>query len=192
MICPEAQDPVPFNQVPAGGIAGAGTATNSWSGVHQTSVVGIRIDSSKPNNTSDATRKGYRVGSYGFNGNVHYGKRPAGPTYPAKFGYNISSVRPSAEVPVFYDCVWIESAAFTPGSRLSPAQPPPNLTGNAVPSATTDNTKGHWRFLIARHGRAINVAFADGSARRVPLEDTFMLKWTPFWDPYPLKNLPKK
>src|SRR4051794_32112589 len=33
------------------------------------------------------------------------------------------------------------------------------------------------RFFIARHGKAINVGFADGSVRRVPLADLWLLKW---------------
>jgi prepilin-type processing-associated H-X9-DG protein len=45
----------------------------------------------------------------------------------------------------------------------------------------------HWRFLIARHGRAINVCFADGSARRIPLEEIYMLHWRGNWTPYRLE-----
>src|SRR5438045_3624935 len=32
MLCPEAQDPVPWNLNTSGGIKGAGTVSNSWSG----------------------------------------------------------------------------------------------------------------------------------------------------------------
>jgi len=111
MVCPEAQDPIPFNMSSSGGIIGAGTARNAWSGQHQTaSPVGIMIDQSRVNLTPDASLKGYRIGAYGFNGNLYAGTRPR--TAPpvtgsskAPFGESISYVKPSTEVPVFYDAV---------------------------------------------------------------------------------------
>ena len=33
------------------------------------------------------------------------------------------------------------------------------------------------RYFIARHGRAVNMAFVDGSVRRIPLADLWKLKW---------------
>ena len=101
----------------------------------------------------------------------------------AWFGSNIAQVKPSSDVPVFYDCVWIEKQ-----SMPHPVAPPPNLTGIG---STAAGGAGHFRFLLARHGRAINVCFADGHAGRVALEDTFQMHWTPYWRPYALKNLPK-
>ena len=54
LLCPEAQDPIPWNLAGGGGIIGAGTAKNAWSGQHQTATpVGIRLDSSKINPTLD-------------------------------------------------------------------------------------------------------------------------------------------
>ena len=61
-----------------------------------------------------------------------------------------------------------------------------DLRGDGFPLSGAD----HWRFLIARHGRAINVAFADGSARRVPLEETYMLQWAGVWAKYELELPP--
>jgi prepilin-type processing-associated H-X9-DG protein len=98
-------------------------------------------------------------------------------------------VKPSSEVPVFFDSVWIDCQGMLNGSPTQQPNSPPNLTGATSPKGGTDN---HWRFLIARHGRAINVCFADGHAARVPLEETYKMKWTPFWEPYRLTNLPKK
>ena len=66
------------------------------------------------------------------------------------------------------------------------------LTGVQATAGNEDDTKDHYRILIRRHGRAINVAFADGHAQKVPLEETYLMRWTPFWRPYALKNLPKK
>jgi prepilin-type N-terminal cleavage/methylation domain-containing protein/prepilin-type processing-associated H-X9-DG protein len=217
VLCPEAQIPVPWDQSSGGGIKGAGTAFNAWSGQWQTSSpVGIMLDQSKVNNTSDASKKGYRTGSYAFNGNVYFsagadggydgtlggpkdndnGTKSKDPgisqstSCAAWFGSKISQVKHSSEVPVFYDCTWIENQAMPNGDANNPVTPPPNLTGIGA-TAAQNPPLGHWRFLIARHGRAINVAFADGHASRVALEDTFQMHWTPYWRPYALKNLPK-
>ena len=198
LLCPEAADEVPWNLNSTGGIIGAGTMNYAWSGRHQSaSPVGIRLDSSGVNLTMDTTRGGYRIGSYGFNGNLFFGKRPA--TAPpttgssaAAFGPNISFVKPSAEVPAFYDCTWIDNVGMRNGTQTSPVPPPPDLSGVLATAGNVDDTKDHYRILIRRHGRAINVAFADGHAQKVPLEETYLMRWTPFWRPYALKNLPKK
>ena len=44
-----------------------------------------------------------------------------------------------------------------------------------------------WKFLIARHGRGVNVAMADGGAKWVALEDTYRLQWNGQWYPYRLR-----
>lgn len=195
MLCPEAQDPIPYNLAGGGGITGAGTAKNAWSGRHQTATpVGIRLDSSRINMTLDTTKRGYRIGSYSFNGNLFHGTRPPSAPSPtgssaARFGPTITHVKRSAEVPAFYDCTWIDNIQMPNGSPAQPPPPPPNLQGTTAPAG---NSNQHWRILLDRHDRAINVAFADGHAAKVPLEDTYQLRWTPYWNPYPLKNLPKR
>jgi prepilin-type processing-associated H-X9-DG protein/prepilin-type N-terminal cleavage/methylation domain-containing protein len=220
LYCPEAVDPVAFNANPPG-ISGGGTAYNSWSGRWQgTSPVGIMVGTNtRINNTNDATKGGYRNGSYGFNANCYFsagpdkkywGTVPGGPeevdngkpttTDPgttgsseAWFGGNISDIRPASNVPLFYDAVWIENQKMVNGSEYpisSEPSPPTNLGGGADNVPT--NSDFHRRILLDRHNRAINVCFADGHASRVILEDTYQLKWTPFWRPYPLHNLPKK
>jgi prepilin-type processing-associated H-X9-DG protein len=67
-------------------------------------------------------------------------------------------------------------------------QNPTDLTG--VPSYTSGSPQ-HWRFMLRRHGRAINVCMADGSAKRVPLEELYQMKWNKSWEKYTFKNLPK-
>jgi prepilin-type N-terminal cleavage/methylation domain-containing protein/prepilin-type processing-associated H-X9-DG protein len=197
VICPEAQDPIPFNLAAGSGIRGGGTALNAWSGQHQNigdSPVGIMLDQTRINNTPDASKRGYRTGSYGFNGNVYYGIRPTtpkGPTGPsdARFGPTINHVKPTTEVPIFYDCVWFENAAMEMGTAQSQPTAPADLQGANAPAGSSNND---WRFLLDRHVRAINVCFADGHAETVRLEDTYKMKWTPFWVGYPRTNLPKK
>jgi prepilin-type processing-associated H-X9-DG protein len=152
------------------------------------------IDRLKVNNTSDASKGGYRIGSYGMNGNCFYGIRPTVPRGPtgrsdAPFGPKINFVKPSTEVPLFYDCTWIENAQMEMGTPQSQPQAPPNLQGANAPAGGSNND---WRFLLDRHVRAINVCFADGHAETVRLEDTYKMKWTPFWRGYPRTNLPRK
>jgi prepilin-type N-terminal cleavage/methylation domain-containing protein/prepilin-type processing-associated H-X9-DG protein len=209
LLCPEAQDPIPFNLGSGGGITGAGTARNAWSGQHQTATpVGIMIDQARVNSTSDATKGGYRIGSYGMNSNCFCptgdpnsnppdvwprpsNYTPPGPTGSsfARFGPKISYIKPAAEVPLFYDCTWIDNASAEMGTAQSQPTPPSNLQGASSPAGGSNND---WRFLIDRHDYAINVCFADGHADRVLLPDTYKMKWTPFWKGYARTNLPKK
>jgi len=195
MLCPEANDPVPINLSSTGGIIGAGTAKNAWSGQWQTaSPVGIMLSNTTLNLTNDPTKLGYRIGSYGMNGNLQRGTKPTNApstsgSSAAAFGPKINSVKPSTEVPVFYDATWIDNVGMVNGSANSQPQAPPNLQGALAPSGGSNND---WRILIDRHVGAINVCFADGHASRVDLSDTYNLQWTPFWQKYSRTNLPKK
>jgi prepilin-type N-terminal cleavage/methylation domain-containing protein/prepilin-type processing-associated H-X9-DG protein len=192
LLCPEASEPIPFNEsTTVGGIIGGGNAHKAWSGQWQTSSpVGIMIDQSGINTTNDSTKKGYRIGSYGFNGNVNRGTpKPTAPSTggssAAAFGVTISDVRPAGDVPVFYDATWIDNAGmpnYTPTTFPYPA----NLQGNAP-----TNSNEELRVLLDRHDHAINVCFADGHAARVDDGDVWNMKWTPFWNKFPLPKLPR-
>jgi prepilin-type processing-associated H-X9-DG protein len=61
-------------------------------------------------------------------------------------------------------------------------KPPPNLRGDNL----IDKPQ-HWRFLLGRHGRGVNVSLADGSARWVRLDDMYTLTWKAEWIPRPLQ-----
>jgi prepilin-type N-terminal cleavage/methylation domain-containing protein len=201
LLCPEAQEAIPFNAASAfGGIIGAGSVFHAWSGEWQsTTPVGIRANTNKLLNlTNDGTKGGYRIGSYGFNGNVFAAARrktapAADDSSEAHFGFRITDVKPSTEVPIFYDCVWIDNIQMEngtpPGTTPGPPDPPKDLGGARAPAG---GAYQHWRFLMARHGRGICFAFGDGSAKWVALEDTYQQKWTPYWRKYALNNLPKK
>jgi len=196
ILCPEAQEPVPYN-TKGGGNGGFGLARNAWSGEFQSSLpVGIALTKGVGlNMTMDASKGGYRVGSYEFNRNCTAGNPRTSAPSPtsssaASFGWSITNVKPATEVPVFFDSTWVDGNAFPNGTPQAPPQMPKDLSG--AESATVASGNDHYRFLIARHGRAINVCFADGSARTVQLEDTFNLQWTPFWVRYTLPNLPRK
>lgn len=215
VICPEARDPLPY-QNPV--VQGAGNAKYAWTGQFQVDNTGVRIDGSGINNTSDSRKKGYRTGSYGFskyvvltvdptgvlvvtdkNGNnIHQwaarGDPRTGTNYlPVTGGStNASVLKPSGEVPLMFDSTWIDVTSLRNGTvnngKVTLASPPTDLSG-MNPSASGDH---EYRFLIGRHGRGINICFADGSARWVPLEETYQCAWYPGWKKGAIGNLPKK
>jgi prepilin-type processing-associated H-X9-DG protein len=156
LLCQSALEPFPTADT-----KGFGDVDCAWNGKFTANGTNIRLSA----NT-------FRVGSYGFNKHLTVG----GGFKPAT---KITAVRDQCDVPAFFDCAFID-AAPTPGNEAEPPAPPPNLRGNDL----VESDPSHWRFLLARHGRAINVAFADGSARRVPLEDTYTLSWSANWAPY--------
>jgi prepilin-type processing-associated H-X9-DG protein len=82
-------------------------------------------------------------------------------------------VRYSAEVPLVADAIWDNGwPAETDGL-------PTNLYN------TNSFTPMMGRFCIARHQRAVNMAFLDGHATMVPLQDLWTLKWHARWAPMP-------
>ena len=130
-----------------------------------------------------------RDGSYGFNGWLY---RLAGPRHPegidldggvhyargplprgAAFGRFIRlSTSESAAVPVFADCTWPN------GWPRDTDGPPKDLTrGPRHDRTPPPNEPMLARFTIARHDKAINVAFLDGHAEPVALARLKALKW---------------
>lgn len=158
LVCPSALDPT-------GNIAtfGYGDATHCWTGRFSSIGSVVRF--------SAVT---WRDGSYGYNRYLTAGSFPG----PAS---SITSVREFSGTPAFMDCAWAETTPLN-GNAEEPAEPPPDLTGShAAPGGPE-----HWKFLISRHGRGINVCMTDGSVRWVPLEETYMLSWRNDWVKYPL------
>jgi prepilin-type N-terminal cleavage/methylation domain-containing protein/prepilin-type processing-associated H-X9-DG protein len=152
-----------------------------------------------------------QTGSYGFNGWLYYynttggrgspveagpltpgGVAPAGVYSNERDWYRCPIVKQSADVPVFADCIWVD-AWPTPHDSA-----PANLTAGTYGGA--GGMMG--RFAIARHGRAVNVSFADGHAATTPLEELWKLRWSASWNkrfpaadwrvPNPTPRLPKK
>jgi prepilin-type N-terminal cleavage/methylation domain-containing protein/prepilin-type processing-associated H-X9-DG protein len=193
LLCPEAIDPIPFQTAPSGGNRGFGTLKDAWSGQFQAARTPVCYSTPAQfiNNTVQGKPNGYRTGSYGFNRYTLVPRRNAAGVITDDltkyFGTNVTALRPSSDVPVFLDAVWLDFIVNN-GSPTSPVTNPQDLTG--VPSAVS-GTPEHWRFMIARHGRAINVCMADGSARLVPLEETYQMRWHKSWMKYKLNNLPK-
>ena len=161
LICPSAPDPTGLNSA-----HGYGDAMHCWTGSFPRNGTGIRL--------SETT---WRDSSYGYNRYLTAGAF-------AGQAVSVTALRDFSGTPAFMDCVWAETMPFN-GSPPAPAEPPPDLTG----SHATPGSPGHWKFLIARHGRGINVCMADGSVTWVPLEETYMLSWRNDWVKY-LLTLP--
>jgi prepilin-type processing-associated H-X9-DG protein len=163
LFCPSADEPIPFNQN-----KGFGNVNYAWTGKYQSNGSVARFNAGL-----------YRESSYGYNRYLTAGGGFGSDSKASK----VTAVKTPWDVPVFMDSTFVD---FRPDnfSPVSQAPAPPNLRGNAPPM------QEHWRFMIARHGRAVNAYFVDGSARRVPLEETYELSWNSKWIPYRLDQLP--
>ena len=193
-FCPDAQIPLDLSRT----TNAIGTAFNCWG----------------PGR--DQTFMRNQMGSYAINGWLYWynvvplGTKPsrgaavaAGPLTPGgtfpdgiyrmdRDWWKVPVTKRSADVPVFADSIWVD-AWPTPHDIA-----PPDLTRGIY--GGEGGMMG--RFVIARHGRAINIVFADGHAATTPLEDLWKLPWSPSWGkrfndadwrlPTVLPRLPKK
>lgn len=166
LLCPAAREPA----TNAANL-GVGNVAHAWTGQYAYSGSPVRFDATT-----------FRTSSYGYNarltagGGMGWGGGACG----------LGAVKNSSDTPVFMDCAYadVRPANF---SVNFPAPPPPDLRGEAV----TPDAPNHWRILLGRHGRGINVFMADGSARWVRLDDLYLLRWSTDWVPYRL-TLPGK
>jgi prepilin-type processing-associated H-X9-DG protein len=162
ILCPAAFEPNPTDAN-----FGYGSATTAWTGNTPDGTNGtvMRLDGTH-----------YREGSYGFNRYLAagwgYSNTPGGD--------RISNVRQPGDTPVFLDAAYVDVRPVN-GSDV-PIALPSNLRGDTL----TRTSPEHWLFLLARHGRGVNVAMADGSVRWVPAEETYMLAWKANWTRYHL------
>jgi prepilin-type processing-associated H-X9-DG protein/prepilin-type N-terminal cleavage/methylation domain-containing protein len=202
LYCPEAPDEVPLN---LGGSQGFGLDHYAWSGRWNVAGTAIKYPGSPlvVCNATNPVAGGYRTGSYGLNNHVsslsNFGTPVSG---SARWGNKVTEVKQSSLVPVVVDSTWSNVEVYnwagetytndpTPGT---PIPPPADLHGR---SAWSSGGTQAWRFLIARHGRGVNMVFLDGHAQWVPLEEVYLYHWdndpTPGylgWTPYRLGNLP--
>jgi prepilin-type N-terminal cleavage/methylation domain-containing protein/prepilin-type processing-associated H-X9-DG protein len=164
MLCPAAREET-SNQ------SGYGNVAFAWSGksVPRTGS-GARL-----NETT------WRVSSYGYNGYLHFNLFNGKATARAS-GTTLSQINNVANVPAFFDCAYADASPVN-GVEGVAEKIPPNLQGDGLASDSPEQ----WRFLLARHGRGINVCMADGSARWVRLEETYQLTWNASWRPYRLR-----
>lgn len=161
VLCPTTPEAIPYGQP----LKGAGNVNHAWSGRFMSTSTPARLNA-----------KIFRVSSYGYN---RYLTMEGGHGSDGK-ATRIYQVGSLSDVPVFFDSAYIDARPEN-GTSTAPVEPPNDLRGDNLPM-----DMDHWRFLIARHGRGINIALADGSARRVPLEETYMLRWAGTWVKYEL------
>ena len=159
LLCPAATEPT--------GVAtgrGYGDATHSWTGQYASNGSAIRLDALH-----------YRDGSYGYNRYLTAGGGFAGTSS------SFAALQENSTTPLFMDCLYVDT--FPGNARAdTPPDSPPDLTGANVNPGSPE----HWKFLIARHGRGINVCMADGSVAWVPLKETYALSWRNGWTKYHL------
>lgn len=146
---------------------GFGNVSQAWSGRYVSNGSAVRL--------SDQV---YRVSSYGYNRYLTDGAWFA----TRGRGSCLALVIDPSNVPLFLDCAYPDVRPLTRNGAI-PAETPPNLRGDAL----NDGSPQHWRFLLGRHGRGINVATADGGAKWVRLDDTYRLTWNGDWQSAPLR-----
>jgi prepilin-type N-terminal cleavage/methylation domain-containing protein/prepilin-type processing-associated H-X9-DG protein len=159
LLCPSASDAPTYSRTKLGNTRGYGTARLAWTGKFAANGTAIRLNAQT-----------YRESSYGMNRYL---------TADGGFEPNcsqLSTTVPLADVPVFMDAAYVDVRPLN-GAADAPVSSPPDLQGTAITAGTPE----HWNFLIARHGRGINVFMADGSARWVMLDDMYSLKWKANW-----------
>jgi prepilin-type N-terminal cleavage/methylation domain-containing protein/prepilin-type processing-associated H-X9-DG protein len=149
---------------------GYGDVDNAWTGKYTSAGSPIKLNEST-----------FRSGSYGFNRYLTYG----GGFSEENLSNRITTASMLSQVPVFFDCSYVDAAPAN-GGPTQPVEMPADLRGHV-----TLGSPDHFRFIMARHGRGINLCFADGSARWTQLEELYMISWQNAWTPYRL-NLPPK
>ena len=190
LLCPEAPEPASFS-TGTSATKGFGTVFNAWSGKYQSNNTPVFYGGTPTfvNNSPIGKMNGFRTGSYGANDYV-FAPDLSGTINPKFWGTYVASIKQSSDVPILFDSMWCHVSVKNFETGTTPMPVPSDLSGNAELQDST-RANQHWRFMLARHGRAINFAFADGSARRVALEDTYNLIWYRGWVKYTFTGLPK-
>ena len=159
LLCSAARDEAPADR------AGFGDVASAWTGKHVpvSTRSGVKLNAET-----------YRASSYGYNRYLTFGNYVGG-------GNCLLAIKDRSNVPTFFDCAYADARPIN-GTEVAPVKPPPDLRGGGL----NEGSPQHWRFLLGRHGRGINVAMADGSVRWVRLEETYQLTWHGGWAPYRL------
>lgn len=114
-------------------------------------------------------------GSYGLNRWLS-SPSPNLPGNPHNYFPRVLGIKNSTEVPMFADCIWYVTLPLEDDTEPQSLQ-----------QGRMQNGPDEWgqmgRLCIDRHRGAINIAFCDGSVRRVPLSDLWKLNWHRNWQP---------
>ena len=161
LLCPSASEPSQNQKA-----RGYGNVTLAWTGKFAKIGTMFRL-----NETT------HRDSSYGYNRFL-----TAGGGFGKDTRVNrLTGAKNLSDLPVFLDCATFDVRP-SDGTLNTPPERPPNLRGDQI----TLHTPEHWNFLLARHGRGVNVFMADGSARWVRLDDMYSLSWRNDWIKYRL------
>ena len=166
LLCPSASEPSDNEK-----LRGWGNVSRAWTGRFDRVGSVVRLSDTE-----------HRDSSYGYNRYLTAGGGFAGDTGSDR----ITHLRSLSDTPVFFDCADAHVRPIN-GSADSRVEPPPNLRGDKIRLDTPD----HWKVLLARHGRGVNVCMADGSARWTRLEELYLLAWRNDWVRYRL-DLPRR
>jgi len=116
-------------------------------------------------------------GGFGFNNwleNTPIVVKTMSPQFGDHFINGIDDSVESSNTPVMGDGTWVDTG------WVLETDPLPNDFLDPMVSVGTGRPFMK-RHCIARHGEAINVAFLDGSARRIKILDLWSLKWHADW-----------
>ncbi len=107
-------------------------------------------------------------GSYGMNGWI-YGPKYNESDLPDHYK-NSSEIKPAANVPRFFDCIWVDT---WPSDNNSVN----NLTSDPglLETGSWDSMMG--RIWINRHAKKLAMSFWDGHAEAIPLNTLWSLDW---------------
>lgn len=171
LLCPEASEPMKSTW--------KGTSAFAWNGLNGASLGAVYKSATE-----------YRVSSYGHNGWLYIaspGQAADAAFFKQTWGKHTTQINLPGQTPAFFDSTWIDCWPVQPSTM------PANLSGIFDIGSPTNVSMDQmcWRFLINRHNKAVNIAFMDGSVRRIDLADTFQLRWSKTWTPQSIVLPPK-
>ena len=161
LLCPNASE-ASTNAV----ARGYGSATTAWTGRYTAAGTAICFNATT-----------YRDASYGYN---RYLTAGGGFGFDGK-ATHATAIENLADVPVFFDCAFADARPPN-GDATAPVEPPPDLRGATLRPGQPE----HWKFLLARHGRGVNVCMGDGHVTWVQLEDVYRMTWKSNWNKFRL------
>jgi prepilin-type N-terminal cleavage/methylation domain-containing protein/prepilin-type processing-associated H-X9-DG protein len=181
LFCPEARTLPPYGANLSGFGAQWGYQLAAWNGQFAPTAGYLYMRDSGATTPAQS----WWASSYGMNYYLFTGK--SGPSGVPHWN-NLSDVRPSSLTPMFFDCIWIDTAPYDGYGGGTPDPTPSDLRGTKF-TGTGQVT----RAVIDRHKLAINIAYCDGSAATVRLDDIPKQKWHMYWKSYTWSPaLPKK
>ncbi|MGB7159554.1 MAG: prepilin-type N-terminal cleavage/methylation domain-containing protein [Tepidisphaeraceae bacterium] len=198
--CPEADEPnLPYMPAapPTGYASGPnmpGTAFSAW-GPYGQAMRYFETKGQAEHMMGSYTHNGYALREHASGSANLYRQEAGGGTTPAHEVIGRARllkypIRSASEVPVLADGIWPTSWPKTSddviGGSSNNRLYSLYFSAATAPSGPTPSVLqigNDWRrFVVARHGFAINVAFADGHAETVQLPDLWKLKWHSTWN----------